>query len=172
MTGNGRCGDLVISRSGTARFLGRRFPCAVGRSGFAVEKIEGDGASPIGVFRLEFGYYRPDRVRRPSGLPSWRPLRLADGWSDDPGDVQYNQPIIRPHDFRCERLWRADPLYDLIVVFDANRDPISPGRGSALFLHLWRRPRFPTEGCIAFRRNDLLWIMQRWRPENRLRLLR
>ncbi len=48
-----------------------------------------------------------------------------------------------------------------------NADPVAPGAGSAVFVHLWRRPRWPTAGCIAFRRPDLEWILARWRPGSR-----
>lgn len=166
-----RAHDLVVSRRGEARFYGRRLPCAVGRSGFFQEKREGDRASPIGAFHLEFGLYRPDRIHPPGGALPWAPIRPGDGWSDDPEDPAYNLPVRRPHPWRHERLWRADPLYDLVVVFDANRTPIRPGCGSALFLHVWRRPRFPTEGCIAFARDDLAWVLYRWRKDSRLRLV-
>lgn len=152
-----------MRRRGEAWFLGRRFPCALGRGGVVSEKREGDGAAPSGVFALEGGYYRADRLPPPRGALPLRPLRPWDGWSDDPEDPLYNQPIRRPHRFGHERLWRADRRYDLIIVFSANRAPIRPGCGSALFLHLWRSPRYPTEGCVAFARPDLLWILERWR---------
>jgi L,D-peptidoglycan transpeptidase YkuD (ErfK/YbiS/YcfS/YnhG family) len=29
------------------------------------------------------------------------------------------------------------------------------GRGSAIFLHQWRRPHYPTDGCIGVSRTDL-----------------
>ncbi len=46
-----RAGALVVGPWG-ARFLGRRFPCSVGRGGIvpAAVKREGDGASPAGVW--------------------------------------------------------------------------------------------------------------------------
>lgn len=163
-----RAEDLVVHRSGAARFLGRRFVCAVGRGGFVCEKREGDGAAPFGVFALEGGYHRPDRIPAPRTPLPMRPLRLWDGWSDDPADPLYNRPVRQPHAFGHERLWRADPRYDLIVVFSANRRPIRPSGGSALFLHLWLRPRYPTAGCVAFARQDLLWILARWRRSGRL----
>ena len=170
MTQTARADDLVITRRGEARFKGRRCPCAVGKTGFQEAKAEGDGASPVGVFTLEYGYYRPDRLAAPKGCLNWRAAGPTDGWSDDPADPLYNRPVRRPRGFHHEHLRRADPLYDIVVVFNANRDPIIPGNGSALFLHVWRRPRFPTEGCIAFDRRDLLWIMERWHVRGRLRL--
>ncbi len=161
-----RVDDLVVGRWG-ARFRGRRFPCAIGRGGIRWEKREGDGATPAGVFRLEFVYRRPDRVA-PAGDIAVAATRLWMRWSDDPGDPDYNSEIAAPHAFRTEALWRADPLYDLVGVLDHNRHPAAPGLGSAIFLHVWRRPRFPTEGCVAFRREDLRLILGRWRPWSRV----
>ena len=59
---------------------------------------------------------------------------------------------------------RGDGLYDLCGVTDHNACPVVPGMGSAIFVHLWRKPRHPTAGCIAFRRPDLAWILARWQP--------
>ena len=48
-------------------------------------------------------------------------------------------PVLRPHRFRHEALRRSDPMYDLVAVLDWNRHPAVTGRGSAIFLHVWRR---------------------------------
>ena len=54
-----------------------------------------------------------------------------------------------PYAGRHERLWRADRLYDVIVVLDYNLAHPRKGAGSAIFLHI-AGPGFPpTEGCIA-----------------------
>jgi L,D-peptidoglycan transpeptidase YkuD (ErfK/YbiS/YcfS/YnhG family) len=76
--------------------------------------------------------------------------------------------VRMPHGFGHERLWRADPLYDLILLTDWNWPMSVPGRGSAIFVHSWRRPRFPTAGCVAFAREDLLWMAPRIRHQTRL----
>ncbi|MEM6664113.1 MAG: L,D-transpeptidase family protein, partial [Pseudomonadota bacterium] len=67
-----------------------------------------------------------------------------------------------------DRMRRGDPLYDICAVTDQNFAPAVPGRGSAIFVHLWRKPRHPTAGCIAFRRADLEWILARWTTRSRL----
>lgn len=159
-----RAGDLVVGPWG-ARFRGRRFPCAHGRGGIvpASAKREGDGASPAGVWHLTALRCRPDRVR----LPGAAPILPRDGWSEDPADPAYNTAIRHPHAFPAERMRRADPLYDLCAVTDHNT-PAVPGMGSAIFVHLWRRPRHPTAGCIAFRRDHLAWILARWSARSRL----
>ncbi|MFQ5623686.1 MAG: L,D-transpeptidase [Paracoccaceae bacterium] len=152
----------MVGRWG-ARWAGRRFPCATGRGGIGRKRGEGDGITPAGVFRLERVLFRPDRT-----VASGVPLRLADGWSDDPADPDYNCHVKRPHRWRCEALWRPDPLYDLIGVLDFNRWPPRAGAGSCIFLHVWRRPRHPTEGCIAFARRDLQWILGHWQARSRV----
>lgn len=168
MTHAARQTDLLVRRGGFALFRGRRFPCAIGRGGFRLAKREGDGATPVGFFRLEHALYRPDRVAAPRTCLPVAPIRVWDGWSDDPEDPAYNRAVRQPHPWRCEGLRRPDPLYEIVVVFDANRSPVLPGAGSALFLHVWRKPRHPTAGCVAFPREDLLWILERWTPLSRL----
>ncbi len=56
-------------------------------------------------------------------------------------------------------MWLETPLYDLVVVIGHNDDPVVPGAGSAVFLHVAREDWGPTAGCIAFRREDLLAIL-------------
>jgi L,D-peptidoglycan transpeptidase YkuD (ErfK/YbiS/YcfS/YnhG family) len=162
--------DLVVGRWG-ARLGGRRFPCAVGRGGIGVKRAEGDGVTPVGRHRIEAVLRRADRMRPPgrgrAGVGGG-PIGPSDGWSDDPADPDYNRRVRRPHRHRCEPLRRADRQYDLVAVLDWNRRPVVPGRGSAIFLHVWRRPRHPTAGCIAFRAADLAWILARWTPRSRV----
>jgi L,D-peptidoglycan transpeptidase YkuD (ErfK/YbiS/YcfS/YnhG family) len=161
--------DLVVGPWG-ARFLGRRFPCSHGRGGIlpADAKREGDGASPAGTWRLVRLYWRADRGAAPRSRLPLQPLGPQLGWSEDPRDPAYNRAIRHPHRFPAERMARADRLYDLCAVTDHNSDPVVPGMGSAIFVHLWRGPRWPTAGCIAFRRPDLEWILARWTPRSRL----
>ncbi|MEM8787889.1 MAG: L,D-transpeptidase family protein [Pseudomonadota bacterium] len=161
--------DLVADRGG-ARFRGRRFPCTLGRSGVTDAKSEGDGATPRGTHRFIGLLYRPDRVSR-GALPGWAlPIGPFDLWSDDPADPDYNGylPHAAGHAYGHEKLRRADPLYDVILLTDWNWPSAEKGRGSAIFVHTWRRPGCPTEGCIGLARADLLWIVNRLRVQDRL----
>ncbi len=151
-------GDIVVTVQGT-RFLGRRFPSVIGRSGITTDKHEGDGATPVGVHRIVGCLWRPDRLGRPC---DWAvPIRPGDLWSDDVRDPDYNLMVRAPHRFSHERLSRADPLYDVVLITDWNWPFAEKGRGSAIFVHSWRRQGAPTEGCVAFRRDHLLWIVAR-----------
>lgn len=159
--------DIVVTRHG-ARFMGRWFPVSVGRGGIvpARKKREGDGATPAGVHVFQGMLYRADRMARPAG---WAlPVGPSDLWSDDPADPDYNLYVRKPHGFSHERLMRADPMYDLILLTNWNWPQAEPGRGSAIFVHAWRRPGAPTAGCVAFAPADLRWIAPRIRHQTRL----
>ena len=157
--------DLVLCPRGL-RFAGRYFPCTVGKGGLSDRKAEGDGATPRGVHRLVGMLYRPDRMAQPA---SWAvPIRPGDLWSDDAHDADYNQMVRAPYAASHEVLRRADPLYDLVILTDWNWPYAVPGRGSAIFIHRWRRPGYPTEGCIGLRPEHLRWIAPRIRFETRL----
>jgi L,D-peptidoglycan transpeptidase YkuD (ErfK/YbiS/YcfS/YnhG family) len=152
--------DLRLTPTGLL-FSGRRFACTIGRAGISADKREGDGATPLGTHRIMGMYYRPDRLRG-AALPAWaQPIRLRDLWSDDMADPAYNHLVRAPHGFSHEVMRRADPLYDLVMITDWNWPNAVPGKGSAIFLHSWRRPGYPTAGCVAFSRADLLWIAAR-----------
>jgi L,D-peptidoglycan transpeptidase YkuD (ErfK/YbiS/YcfS/YnhG family) len=124
----------------------------------AATKREGDGATPLGLWRLDGLLLRPDRMHAPeTGLP-WRWLRPEDGWADDPADPDYNRPVSHPHPHSAERLWREDHAYDLIIVLSHNQRPVVPGAGSAIFWHVAQPDWRSTEGCIAMER-DALWAL-------------
>lgn len=157
--------DMVLTPMGL-RFRGRVFPCSIGRAGVSRDKREGDGATPAGVHGIVGCLYRPDRMARPC---DWAvPIGPGDGWSDDPRDEDYNLMVRAPYAPSHERLSRADPMYDLILLTDWNWPRAEQGRGSAIFLHAWRRPGHPTAGCVALAAPHLRWITARIGYQTRL----
>ena len=149
----------AAARTGMLRLGGLTFPCALGRGGCRVLKREGDGATPVGRFLLRKVLYRPDRVPHPrTRLPVVR-LGKDAGWCDAPEDRNYNRPVRLPYAARAERLWRADRLYDVLVVLDYNERPRVRHRGSAIFLHVAHTDLAPTDGCIALARAHLLRVL-------------
>ncbi|WP_282604780.1 L,D-transpeptidase [Pelagibius sp. Alg239-R121] len=157
--------DLIVEESKLglqARFGDRTFRCAVGRTNFipADQKREGDGATPIGRWRMCRVLYRPDRVDKVETRLPLAEVTPKDGWCDAPEDPLYNQQIVLPYSSNHEVLWRDDQLYDVIVVLAHNSEPIEPGRGSAIFLHVARDGYKPTEGCVALARQDLLEVLR------------
>ncbi|TMM52395.1 L,D-transpeptidase family protein [Sulfitobacter sabulilitoris] len=157
--------DLVLTPRGL-RFQGRTYPCTIGKGGCTGHKREGDGATPRGVHGIVGMLYRPDRIARPA---AWaKPIHPGDLWSDDPRHEEYNMMVRAPYPHSHERLRRADPLYDLVILTDWNWPYAVKGRGSAIFLHQFRRPGYPTEGCIALRRDHLLSLAPRIGYKTRL----
>ena len=146
--------------------FGETIPCVIGKGGTISEalKREGDGASPLGSYRLMGALLRPNRVPAPATALPWRWLRPTDGWCDDPADPQYNRPVSHPWRSSAEQLWRDDHVYDVIVVLNHNMQPVVPGAGSAIFWHLSRPDRRPTEGCVAIERNAMLALLPKLQP--------
>ena len=157
--------DMVLTPTGL-RFSGRRLPFVIGRGGLTARKREGDGATPRGRHRIIGMLYRPDRMAQPA---DWAlPIRPGDLWSDDPAHAAYNLMVRAPCPHSHEVLRRADPLYDLVILTDWNWPYPVKGRGSAIFLHRWRRPGHPTAGCVALRPDHLAWLALRIRYRTRL----
>ncbi|MCS6932400.1 MAG: L,D-transpeptidase family protein [Acetobacteraceae bacterium] len=133
--------------------------CAIGRGGARADKREGDGATPVGLLPLRRVLYRADRVAAPACAVPVEPIGPQDGWCDDPSHPDYNRPVTLPHPARHERLWREDPLYDILGVLGWNDAPVAKGRGSAIFLHVARPDLAPTEGCIALPERELREVL-------------
>ena len=129
--------------------------CALGRSGIRRDKREGDGATPVGVMRLLFGYYRPDKMTRPFCRVPLRPLTRDLSWCDAPASPLYNRPAALPPRESHEQMWRRDGLYDVVLVLNHNLKPRRRGGGSAIFLHCAKPGLPPTLGCVALRPADM-----------------
>lgn len=107
------------------------------------------------------GLRRADR-----GLPVAVPfpfasIRRDDGWCDDVDDGRYNRPLRLPCESSHEDLWRADGLYDWVIVLDWNVRRRVVGRGSAVFFHCARHDLGPTAGCVALRSADMRRLLPR-----------
>jgi len=136
-----------------------RYRCAIGKGGFAADKKEGDGATPLGFFPMRECWYRADRMNTPVTKLPLKIIHPDDGWCDDPKSPDYNRHVKLPFAPSHEKLWRDDGVYDLIVPLGYNDDPVVPGRGSAIFMHIAKPNYLPTEGCVALAKNDLLDLL-------------
>jgi L,D-peptidoglycan transpeptidase YkuD (ErfK/YbiS/YcfS/YnhG family) len=121
----------------------------VGRNGVAPlnEKREGDGRTPSGIYAIgtAFGYAPAIHTKLP-----YRQATENDFWVDDVSSPQYNRWVTgKPNASSFEEMRRSDDLYKYGAVIEYNTDPIIPGNGSAIFVHIWRGPDTATAGCVA-----------------------
>lgn len=135
--------------------------CALGSAGTVTRKKEGDVATPVGCFRLTSLLYRAERLARPTALLSTRPVRRQDVWCDDAADRRYNRLSQGPVSAGHEKLWRADGVYNTLIILDYNLKPRIRGRGSAIFFHLARPDYAPTAGCVAISPRDMRKLLPR-----------
>ncbi|MBX9622068.1 MAG: L,D-transpeptidase family protein [Alphaproteobacteria bacterium] len=158
--------NLVLKKRSHLWWGQNLLPCTWGRGGIRGNKKEGDGATPIGTFPFRKVFYRADRLAAPKTCLPLKPLTPQDGWCDDVEDPAYNKHIQKPFEGRHEDLWRADHLYDIILIVGHNDNPIVKDEGSAIFVHLRHPESTPTDGCVALDLTDLLKILAEATPES------
>jgi L,D-peptidoglycan transpeptidase YkuD (ErfK/YbiS/YcfS/YnhG family) len=151
----------VLERSGNGWIpKSESIPAMIGRTGFARpgEKREGDGHTPSGLFPLEsvFGYAPSVQTRMP-----YRQATAQDIWVDDVNSPDYNTWKRKGESGAksFEEMKLPDASYRHGVVIGYNRNPIVVGKGSAIFLHVWRGDGRPTAGCVAIDEQELIRII-------------
>ena len=153
--------------------VGEAVNARLGRSGLAwgmglhdpepgLQKKEGDGKSPAGIFRLTgaFGYAAPGSLAlRLPYVQATAQLECV----DDSGSAFYNQLVDREAVVKdwnsSEQMLREDAQYKWGLYVEHNR-PAQPQGGSCIFLHIWRSPDSPTSGCTSMAEADLLSLLQ------------
>ena len=131
-----------------------QFRCCVGKKGLKKNKKEGDKSTPIGKFKLNRIFYRPDRIKKFNCKVKKIKIKKNMGWCDDPISKKYNRLIKTSNKIKHEKLYRRDNKYDILIELDYNLKKTIPFAGSAIFLHLTKNYK-PTAGCIAINLNDM-----------------
>jgi len=163
---------LRATSDGRFRYGNEHVRCALGKGGVieAGSKREGDGASPIGAWRLRRVLWRADRGAIPETALPVAPIARDDGWCDAPNDPAYNKIVKHPYPASAERLWREDHVYDIVVILGYNDQPAIPGAGSAIFWHLAQPDWRATEGCIAITEADMRAALKSVRASDALEI--
>ena len=82
-----------MNKNGLLIFGKHKFRCALGKSGTKKNKVEGDKATPVGIFSLGKIYYRSDRIKKLKVNLKVRKIRKNMGWCNDPQHSKYNTEI-------------------------------------------------------------------------------
>ncbi len=149
---------------------GESFPIVVGRSGLAWAELlngdidmakikqEGDGNAPAGLFPLTSAF---GTGSKPSGVRM--PYTKLDEYTecvDDSKSSFYNRIVNRMQvgnfDWKSsEKMASIMPEYELGVFVAYNTFPVEKGRGSCIFLHVWKDAETPTAGCTAMESRNM-----------------
>ena len=135
-------------------------PAIIGSNGFAMpgEKREGDGKSPVGLFKL--GQLFTYELNVDTQMP-FAQSTPEDKWIDDPESPDYNRHVRGPTSANTyENLKLKSDHYKYCMVIRYNTDPVVKGKGSAIFLHLREPEDEATAGCIAISEPDMLQLLK------------
>ena len=162
---------IIINKSGYLKYKNLRFRCALGKAGVGKKMIEGDNITPKGIYKIIKIYWRKDRIKKIKSKIKIFKINKNMGWCDDSSCKKYNQLIKLPSKFGHEKLYRKDHLYDLILVLNYNMKPVIKNIGSAIFIHITKRNYYPTKGCIALSKSNLLMILNIINKNTKIKIL-
>lgn len=155
---------VVVGKKGTGWGLGTNQNIGIGPI-----KKEGDGRSPVGIFKIgpAFGFLdKAGQIKL-----DYFPLTETSFCVDDTHSRYYNQLLDRASianpDWNSGEVMREVPLYQWGSVIQHNQNPIEPGSGSCVFLHIWRGPNQGTAGCIALEESSLTRILAKLDPKKK-----
>ncbi|WP_260399000.1 L,D-transpeptidase family protein [Peribacillus simplex] len=133
----------------------------IGKNGFTKSKKEGDGKSPVGIYSFSTAF---GSKTKPAGMKmSYRKTTNYDYWIDDQTSKDYNK--WKTYKGNPADKWKSfermkHELYRYGAVINYNTNPIIKGKGSAIFLHIWRGEKKPTAGCIATAEKNVLSLLK------------
>jgi D-alanyl-D-alanine dipeptidase len=125
-------------------------------------KHEGDARAPAGLFHLgsAFGYAGQQTTGWKMPYVSLTPTVEC---VDDANSKYYNQVVDRstvPSDWNSsEHMLYSNGQYLWGLVVNHNTDPVRPGAGSCIFMHIWLGTGEGTVGCTAMAQDNLESVM-------------
>ena len=133
----------------------------IGKNGFEFpnQKVEGDGKSPTGIFKLGklFSYEKQTNT-----LLENQQTTREDKWIDDVNSKDYNKHISGFTEAKSfENLLLDTDVYKYCTVIEYNTNPVIKGKGSAIFFHLALKQRSYTAGCVAIK-EEYMKLMVNW----------
>jgi L,D-peptidoglycan transpeptidase YkuD (ErfK/YbiS/YcfS/YnhG family) len=161
---------IIVKKSGHLKYKNLKFRCALGSAGVKKKTKEGDNITPKGIFKIIKIYYRPDKIKKITTLIKTIKIKKNMGWCDDPRSRFYNKQIKLPSKLGHEKLYRSDNLYDLIAVLNYNTKPIIKNKGSAIFIHIAKKNFSKTKGCVAVKKEDLIYLLSKIKRNSQVKI--
>ncbi|MFW2570520.1 L,D-transpeptidase family protein [Legionella sp. 29fVS95] len=141
------------------------FPVVIGKAGVASlgEKKEGDMKTPAGFYSLG-----PAFGSQPLALEmDYKYITAEDKFVDDVNSKSYNTWVNGKTDAKSYEPMLIDE-YKMGLVINYNTDPVIPGAGSAIFMHLLASSNKGTHGCVAIDKRHLStllhWLDKKQQP--------
>ena len=145
--------------------------CALGKRGIGYKRKEGDLITPKGRYKIKYILYRKDRVKKFQTKIKKIVIKKNMGWCDDPLDIKnYNKLIKLNKKIKCEKLYRKDHNYDLLIPIKYNFLKPVKFKGSCIFIHLTNNYK-PTLGCIAIKEKDFLIILKLINNKTKIKII-
>ena len=135
--------------------------CAIGKKGIGYKRKEGDLITPKGKYKIKYILYRKDRVKKVQSKIKKIIIRKNMGWCNDPLSKKYNKLVKLPTNCSCEKLYKRENIYDIILVLNYNMNPIIKNKGSAIFIHIATKKYTPTKGCLAISKKNLKILLEK-----------
>ena len=143
--------------------------CAIGKKGIGYKRKEGDLITPLGEFNIKYILYRKDRVKISTKLKK-KVIKKNMGWCDDPKSNHYNKLVKLPFDYKHEKLYKNENIYDIILVLNYNMNPIKKNQGSAIFIHVAKNNFKRTKGCVAIKKISLIKLIKKINPYTKVKI--
>jgi len=147
-----------------------KIKCAIGKRGITARKKEGDNKTPAGIFSFKSVFYRKDRIIKIKTDLKKLIIKKNMGWCDDSTSKFYNKLIKFPFNFKAEKLWLRENIYDVLIVINYNTKPVKKRKGSAIFLHIAKKNYTPTRGCIAVSKKNMNLLISKINIKSKLKI--
>lgn len=149
--------DVTIGKKGMAKGRG----IEIGNSANLVDKIEGDGKTPSGIFTIgdAFGFQPIEKIK---GIKlNYLPIDSFSRCIEDAESMYYNK-IVQINkvnkDWDIADKMRNVELYEWGFFVNHNT-PSLYNSGSCVFFHIWRGPNRYTLGCTAMSKENILKLL-------------
>ena len=131
--------------------------CGHGRNGLKVDKVEGDGATPVGSFPILFAFGFEENFPTEMTYKKISPRTNLSGqsgeyynkWVEYEKDLPPGDRLIDAYQFK----------YGMNTGFNIN--PTIPGKGSGIFVHCKTYGTWKSAGCVTLPEKIMIELLKK-----------